>query len=165
MKILSFQRNVPKLMVFAAFLLFLVLPLSAQQDNSGQSAQTENSSSFKQAELKKFAQVMKQVQAIQVESNQKIESAFSDSSMSKERFESIYSSRQQGKQETAKNETESETKEFQKLAQQIQTIQQNGQKEMVETVRENDMTVQKFNEIVKAIRTNPQLGERIQQLM
>jgi cell fate (sporulation/competence/biofilm development) regulator YlbF (YheA/YmcA/DUF963 family) len=94
-----------------------------------------------------------------------MESAFSDSSMSKERFNTLYSARQNQGTQKADNETDTETEEFNAIAQKIQSIQQSSQKEMVETVRENDMTVKKFNAIVKAMRSNPELGQRIQQLM
>ncbi|MFW5715195.1 MAG: DUF4168 domain-containing protein, partial [bacterium] len=125
----------------------------------------ENAPSFEDSELEKFAQVMKKIQSMQTESNQEIESAFSDSSMSKQRFNTLYQARQSGSEQKAEDETSAETKEFNKLSKQIQTIQQNSQKKMVETVRKNDMTVQKFNQIVKAMRSNPELGERVQEMM
>ncbi len=168
------------LITLTALFFFLLSPLAAQSQGSGsgqgqpqgqtqsqpglQSGQ-QNSPSFEDSELQKFAQVMKKIQTVQTESNQKIESAFSESSMSKQRFNTLYKARKSGSQQKAEDESSAETKEFNKLAKQIQTIQQNSQKQMVETVRNNDMTVQKFNQIVKAMRSNPELGQRIQQMM
>lgn len=170
------------LITLTALFFFMVSPIAAQSQSNGagesrsegqgqpqaqpgfQSGQ-ENAPSFEDSELQKFAEVMKKIQAVQTESNQEIESAFSDSSMSKQRFNSLYQARKSENKQKAADETTAETKEFNKLAKQIQTIQQKSQKQMVETVRNNDMTVQKFNQIVKAMRSNPELGQRIQQMM
>jgi len=167
----NFIRKGSAFISIAALLTLVILPVAAQSGSTGQSGsqvqqgQSEKSPAFEDKELEKFAEVMEEIQGVQTESNQKMESAFSDSSMSKERFNTLYSARQnQGKQK-ADNETDAETEEFNTLAQKIQSIQQSSQKKMVETVRENDMTVQKFNAIVKAMRSNPELGQRIQQLM
>ena len=167
----NFIRKGSAFISIAALLTLVILPVAAQSGSTGQSGsqlqqgQSEKSPAFEDQELEKFAEVMEEIQEVQTESNQKMESAFSDSSISKERFNTLYSARQnQGKQK-ADNETDAETEEFNTLAQKIQSIQQSSQKKMVETVRENDMTVQKFNAIVKAMRSNPELGQRIQQLM
>ncbi len=151
------------LITLTALFFFLIAPLSAQSEGSGSGQ--GNAPSFEDSELQKFAQVMEEIQSVQTESNQKIESAFSDSSLSKQRFNTLYQARKSGNQQKAEDETSSETKEFNKLAKQIQTIQQSSQKQMVETVRNNDMTVQKFNQIVKAMRSNPELGQRVQEMM
>ncbi|MFO7730313.1 MAG: DUF4168 domain-containing protein [Spirochaetia bacterium] len=167
----NFIRKGSVLITIAALLTLVVVPVVAQSDSTGQSGnqlpqgQSENSPSFEEQELEKFADVMEEIQEVQTESNQEMESAFSDSSMSKERFNTLYSARQNQGAQKAEDETDAETEEFNALAKKIQSIQQDSQKEMVETVRENDMTVEKFNEIVKAMRANPELGQRIQQLM
>ena len=164
------------LITLTALFFFLLSPLAAQSQSSGsgqsqqqgqpglQSGQ-ENVPSFEDSELEKFAQVMQKIQTVQTESNQKIESAFSESSLSKQRFNTLYQARKSGNQQKAEDESSAETKEFNKLAKQIQTIQQSSQKQMVETVRNNDMTVQKFNQIVKAMRSNPELGQKVQEMM
>jgi len=176
------QFNVTKTRVFlitlTALFFLLISPLSAQSQGSSQ-GQTEaqpgiqpgqeNAPSFEETDLKKFVQVMQEIQTVQTESNEDIESAFSESPMSKQRFNTLYQARQGGQNgqngQKAEDETEAETKQFNKLAKEIQTIQKESQEEMVETVRDNDMTVQKFNQIVKAMRSNPELGQRIQQMM
>jgi phosphoglycerate-specific signal transduction histidine kinase len=138
---------------------------SGQGALNSQQMQSNDSPSFEDAELQKFAKVMKKIQTVQNESTKKIETAFSESSMSKQRFNKLYSARKNGSNQKAKNETKAETEEFKKLATQIQSIQQSNQKKMVDIVRKNDMTVQKFNQIVKAMRSNPNLGKKIQQMM
>ncbi len=168
------------LITLTALFFILISPIAAQSQGSasdqgqpqgqpqaqpGLQSSQQDAPSFQDAELEKFAQVMQEIQTVQTESNQKIENAFSESSMSKQRFNTLYQTRKSGNQQKAEGETSAETKEFNKLAKQIQTIQQNSQKQMVETVRSNDMTVQKFNQIVKAMRSNPELGQRIQQMM
>lgn len=153
------KKGAPVAILAVLFLIFIV-PLTAQSKDNG-----SDTPSFKESELKKFARVMEDVQTVQTDSNQKIEDAFSDSSMSKERFNTLYSARQNEDKQKAEDESKEETQEFNELAKQIQTIQQESQKEMVEKVREHEMTVQKFNQIVQAMRQNPELGQRIQQLM
>ena len=153
------KKGAPVAILAVLFLIFIV-PLTAQSNDNA-----SDTTSFKDSELKKFARVMEDVQTVQTDSNQKIEDAFSDSSMSKERFNTLYSARQNENKQKADDGSKEETQEFNDLAKQIQTIQQESQKEMVEKVREHDMTVQKFNQIVQAMRQNPELGRQIQQLM
>jgi hypothetical protein len=136
-------------------------------DNQAPEAQSsqQQTNDFSDKELKKFAQVMKNIQKIQKESNKEVESAFSESSLSKKRFNELYSARQQGGKKKADNETEAETKAFNKLSKKIRTIQQSNQKKMIAIVQEHDMTVKKFNTIVKALRSNPELSKRVRQFM
>jgi hypothetical protein len=116
-------------------------------------------------ELKKFAEAMKSIQKIQKDSNKKIEDAFSDSSMSKKRFNELYRARQSQGQNKAKDETEKETSEYKKMVKQIREIQSASQQKMLKAVKNHDITVQRFNKLVKAIRTDQELSKRLQQYM
>lgn len=168
--ILRFSRTKKVLTLFLTCFFLLSVSVSAQMDSEDEGPrfeeqQQKKADQFNDEELKKFVQAMNDIQEVQMASNNKIKNAFSDSSMSEERFSSIYSARRQGGSTKAEGETETETEEFNELVDQIQTIQQDSQQKMVEIVREKGMTVEKFNAIVKALQSDPQLGERIQQFM
>ncbi len=168
--IIRFFRTKKVLLLFLTCFFLLSVSVSAQMNSEDdgprfQEQQQKKADQFNDEELKTFVRAMNDIQEVQMASNEKIKDAFSDSSMSEERFSSIYSARQQGESKKAEGETEVETEEFNELVNQIQTIQQDSQQKMVKIVREKGMTVEKFNSIVKALQSNPQLGERIQQFM
>ena len=163
------QIRKKKVLMLITVLVFLLSTSVAAQTGTGNSpdstGQATQSQQFKDEELKTFANVMKRIQKVQSESNQEIESAFEDSSMSKQRFNKLFAARKNQNKQKADDETQSETKEFNKLAKQIQTIQKDSQKKMIQMVRDRGLTIERFNTIVKAIRANPEVGKRVKQFM
>jgi opacity protein-like surface antigen len=167
------QRTIAVLFVLT--LSVAAAPLWAQNQSQGEGAQqsqgptlqqqSQSNIEVKDAELKKFAQAMKKIQQIQKDSNKQIEKAFSGSSMSKKRFNELYRARQKQGQSKAEGETSKETKEYKKMVEKIKTIQSDSQQQMMKAVKDQGITVQRFNKIVRAMRQDQELSKRLQEYM
>ena len=118
-----------------------------------------------EAELEKFANVMKEMQKIQSSYGEDVKSAISDSSLSEKRFREIYGASQQGQNEKAEGQTDAETRQYKKLMTRIGKIQKQANEEMVQIVKDSGFTVKRFNSIRMALRTDPELGKRLKQHM
>jgi uncharacterized protein YdeI (BOF family) len=161
--------------LFALVFALAAAPVFAQNQGQNQGSdqsqgptmqpQQQSDIEVDEAELKKFAKAMQEIQQIQQDSNKKIEKAFSDSSMSKKRFNELYQARQSQGKSKAEGETDKETTEYKAMVKQIKAIQSTSQQKMVKAVKNHDLSVQRFNQLVKAIRTDQQLSKRVQQYM
>ncbi len=153
--------------LFALAIAFAAVPLFAQTNGNQQapSAQQQTDIEVSDAELKKFVKAMKAIQEIQRSSQEKIEKAFSDSSMSKERFNELYKAKQQQGKEKAEGETEQETQAYNNIMEQIKTIRSSDQEKMMTVLEDNGISVERFNKIAQAMRSDQELAQRIQQYM
>ena len=153
--------------LFALVIAFAAVPLFAQADSNQQapSAQQQSNIEVSDAELKKFVSAMKAIQEIQRSSQEKIEKAFSDSSLSKKRFNELYKAKQQQGQDKAEGETEQETKAYNNIMEQIKTIRSSDQEKMMQALKDNSISVERFNKIAQAMRSDQELAKRIQEYM
>jgi len=162
------------LAIFIALALTItVVPVFAQNQsqgqNQGQAPQTlpqqQTNIEVDKAEMKKFAKAYKAIRQIQQDSNTKVEQAFSNSDIDRKRFNELYKARQQQGQNKAQDESSEETKQYQKVMKQIRSIQKANQQKMVSKIEQYDISVQRFNKLLKAIRTDKELAQRLQQYL
>lgn len=134
-----------------------VVPPQAQQ----QAPQTQVS----QAELQKFANAVKKLQPLQQQAQTQVSQVIKQQNLSEQRFGEIYqSSRNPQAQPTAKV-TPEEKKKFEQASTQIQKIQASTQTKMEQAVKGEGLEIPQFNQIFAAIRQNPELLQKVQQMI
>lgn len=133
----------------------------AQPQLPGQPSQTDVS----QEELQKFANAVKKLQPIQQEAETQINQAIQQQDLSEERFGEIYQSRQNPKAKPEKKITREENKKFEQVSTKIQEIQQATQTRMEQTVRTEGLDIQRFNQIFLSLKRNPELLQKVRQLI
>lgn len=151
-------RSLMLLIVFA-----LVLPMMAvAQSAEGGPNQTERLAVTDQ-ELDQFVAALENVHEIQQQMVTDTEASVADSTFEETRFQELLQARQAGT-EPETPATGAEQEEFDRLVQEIQTIQQESNQQMVRAVQEEDLNVQRYNQIAQAVQQNPSLMERLQSI-
>ena len=118
-----------------------------------------------QEELQKFANAVKKLQPIQQQAQTQVAQVIKQQNLSEQRFGEIYqSSRNPQAQPTAKV-TPEERKKFEQASTQIQKIQESTQTKMEQAVKGEGLAIPQFNQIFAAIRQNPELLQKVQQMI
>jgi len=114
-------------------------------------------------EIESFAIAYIEIQSIQVELNEQINSRLEESTLGAERFYAINEMAQNsGPEDGFPGVSDEELAEYRDVLQDVLTIQESLQNEMVEVVTNEELTTERFNEIIAAIQQDPDLAERVQ---
>ncbi|MFP4204801.1 MAG: DUF4168 domain-containing protein [Spirochaetaceae bacterium] len=119
-------------------------------------------------EFNRFVDALETVQEVQQEVNEEIDGVIADSSMSEEEFGEIHQQLQgQPDREDGQGAdiSDDEREEYRSLIDEIGAAQEDSQEEMISAIEENDMNVERFNEIMMAARSDAELQERLQEEM
>lgn len=114
-------------------------------------------------ELESFAVAYGEIQTIQAELDERTSSALEQSDMESERFYTLNQMAQQSDPaDGLPGVSDEELSEYQDVLADLIAIQDEMQGEMVTAVREKELSVERFNEIIVAIQQDPDLAERAQ---
>ena len=110
------------------------------------------------AQVNKFADAMQNVQKIQQESQPKMLQAIQDVGLNPQQFIQAAQALQQGK-ETGLNEDDQE--KFETVQKKVQEIQVEANGRIEAEIKEQDLTLQKFNQLFLSYQQSPELKKRI----
>jgi len=112
-------------------------------------------------EINQFASVFVELQSMNQGVQQKMMSAVEEEGIEVQRFNQIMQAQQDPNKEVEANEEELQN--FAKASQAVEQIQAKVQKEMEKVITENDLTVQRYQQIMMAVRSDTELQQRLQQ--
>ena len=112
-------------------------------------------------EINQFASVFVELQSMNQGVQQEMMSAVEEEGIEVQRFNQIMQAQQDPNKEVEANEEELQN--FAKASQAVEQIQAKVQKEMEKVITENDLTVQRYQQIMMAVRTDTELQQRLQQ--
>lgn len=157
----------------AAFVLgfFLIAGAAFAQGQQMQQQQQQqiDPDSITDEELEKVAAVAQEIQQIQGELRQQmqseVKSALSDKEMNEQRFREIMMSQQNPQSSDSVNVTAEEQETIKEIQPQLMKIQQSSQKQMMGAMQENEVNPQRFQAIMQAVQSNPEVMKRFQSVM
>lgn len=112
-------------------------------------------------EINQFASVFVELQSMNQGVQQEMMSAVEEEGIEVQRFNQIMQAQQDPNKEVEANEEELQN--FAKASQAVEQIQAKVQKQMEKVITENDLTVQRYQQIMMAVRTDTELQQRLQQ--
>jgi len=112
-------------------------------------------------EINQFASVFVELQSMNQGVQQEMMSAVEEEGIEVQRFNQIMQAQQDPNREVDANEEELQN--FAKASQAVEQIQAKVQKEMEKVITKNDLTVQRYQQIMMAVRTDTELQQRLQQ--
>jgi glutamine synthetase adenylyltransferase len=118
--------------------------------------------SISDEELEQFAEVATEVQNIQQDSKETVDSLLSENDMEMERFQQIMMS-QQNPQDSV-NITEEEQQTIEELQPALMQMQQESQQRLINSIEENGLNPQRYQQIMQALRSNPEVMQRFQEV-
>ncbi len=123
-----------------------------------------NPGGFSDDELKSFANAFVQVMSIQQQGQMQMIEQIEEHDMTVQRFNEIYMQSMEMPMEEIEMAPE-EAESFLAVSEEIEKIQVELEVELISTIEEEDLTIEKYEEIITEYQQNPELQQRIQQLM
>jgi Domain of unknown function (DUF4168) len=121
-----------------------------------------------EAELQQFAKVIPELQEIQQSAQQQVSEAIQSAGLTEDRFRELYTAQQSpsgGQQPAATAATPQEQQAVQQVVTQLETIKKDIQTRREAAVRSQGLEVNRFNEILAAVRQDSELQQQLQQIL
>jgi hypothetical protein len=147
--------------LYSLILVFTMAASVAFAQVPQQMPQQQQEIDVSDGEINQFASVFVELQSMNQGVQQEMMSAVEEEGIEVQRFNQIMQAQQDPNQEVDANEEELQN--FAKASQAVEQIQAKVQKEMEKVITENDLTVQRYQQIMMAVRTDTELQQRLQQ--
>ncbi len=151
----------------ASLFIFLSLSTPALANSSFSVAQAQaqpsSETDISSEELEQFAAAIQAMRSIQMESRNQVSEAIEQEGLSTERFREILQS--QRNPEVEIDASEEELQRFESASQTLAQIQRDTQSEMKEAVESQGLAVPRFQQILGAVRQQPELRQQVQQII
>lgn len=115
------------------------------------------------AELKQFASAYDRVQSIDQQLQHKMVSAIQKEGLEIQKFNEILNAQQDPNQEA--DATEEELEKFAVVHKAIEQIQSQGQQDIQKVIIDNNLTLNRYQEIMMAVQSDPALQQKLQELI
>jgi phage shock protein A len=116
--------------------------------------------------LQKFAQVIPQLQEIQKSAQQQVSEAIEEAGLSEDRFRELYNVQQSPTAtQTSTPATPQEQQAVQQVVSQLEDIKSETQTRRVQAVESQGLELNRFNEILTAVRQDSDLQQQLQQIL
>ena len=146
------KKNYFTTLMIALFVLFSA-PLKA------------NPGGFSDDELKSFANAFVQVMSIQQQGQMQMIEQIEEHEMTVQRFNEIYMQSMEMPIEEIEMESQEEMESFLAVSEEIDKIQVELEGVLISTIEEEGLSIEKYEAIITEYQQNPELQQRIQQLM
>lgn len=142
----------------------LFLAVSAAQAQGGQMMQPPQPASpdsVSDTELQKFANVTDSAQSIQKDVQSKVQTLVEDEGMEFARFQKIMMSRQ-NPQADSLDTSQEEMQTIKQIQPKLMQINKQAQQQFVQLIRDEGLTPQRFQQIMRGVQTHAELQKRLQ---
>ncbi len=126
-------------------------------------AQTQTGDKVSDKEVKLFVSAVKEVQVINQESQQNMIKAVEEAELDIQRFNEIYGAMQDPN--TDVDASDEEMEKFNKANTEIVGIQTEAQQKMEKEIVDQDLTIQRYQEINMQVQNDPELMQKVQTLL
>lgn len=115
------------------------------------------------AELTEFAQIFQQVRVVNQQAQQEMIEVVQEEDFELQRFNEIHQAKMNPEKEAEL--TEKEEKRYALVVAELETIQPKFQKKMQDIISESDLSMERYQQLAMALRSNPELQQRLQAMM
>jgi hypothetical protein len=120
--------------------------------------------------LQKFAKVIPQLQEIQQSAQQQVSEAIQEAGLSEDRFRELYTAQQPNAAgasapQASTPATPQEREAVQQVVTQLETIKSETQTRREQAVTSQGLQLNRFNEILTAVRQDSDLQQQLQQML
>lgn len=133
--------------------------------NSSEAVETPEDSSISQAELQQFANAVIDVQAIERQTQESMAQLITAEGLSPERFNEIFLAQQSADPDPAPEITLEEQQTFDQVLPQLEALDQASQTSKEEAVIAHGLEVERFGQILTAVRQDPDLQRQVLELI
>ena len=134
-------------------------------ESSPEAVETPENNAISQAELQQFANAVIQVQAIERKTQESMSQLVVAEGLSPERFNQIFLAQQSAGTEPAPDITPEEQAAFDQVLSELEVIDQASQTNKEQAVMAEGLEMERFNQILTAVRQDPDLQQQVQELL
>ncbi len=113
-------------------------------------------------ELTNFANAYAEVQGVNEKAQNEMVKVIENSGMEIQTFNMMYQASQNPNAPMPADVSEADTKKYEEVVVKIEKMQPVFQKEMEEVIVENNLTVERYQQVVAQLQTDPELQEKLQ---
>jgi hypothetical protein len=143
--------------------LILLMGVSVVFAQVPQQMPQQQTTEVSDGEMKQFAMAFVEIQNIEQKVQPEMIQAVEEEGIEVQRFNEIMNAQQDPNQEVDANEDE--LKKFASANREIEDIQNRTQREMLGKIAETGLSVDRYQEIMVAVRNDPELQQKLQQNM
>jgi hypothetical protein len=143
--------------------MFLISGVSVAQNQMMQQQGQQSQKSYSDEQIDLFANVVVKVMPVQQEAQQKMVKEIEGGGMELDKFNNIARQMQQGQQPEKLEAADME--KFQKISQQLQSIQMETQKKMNKIISDAGITPTLYKEMITAYSSNPNVKNKVDKKM
>ncbi|WP_424493189.1 DUF4168 domain-containing protein [Salinimicrobium sp. GXAS 041] len=150
-----------KMKKFASFLLFFTIlgTVAASAQISQPQPQQQQKVEVSDGELEKFANAFQGIRMITQQAQQEMMTVVQKSGMNVEKFNKIQQASMNP--ETTVEATSEEKAKHKEIAAELEDMQMGYQEQMQEVIEEQDLTLQRYEQIAMGLQNDPELQERL----
>ena len=147
---------------FASFLLFFAIlgtTAASAQISQPQPQQQQQKVEVSDSELEKFANAFQGIRMITQKAQQEMVTVVQDGGMDIQKFNKIQQASMNPEVEV--EATAEEKKQHKEIASELEEMQMGYQEEMQKVIEEQDLTLQRYEQIAMGLQNDPELQERL----
>ncbi len=143
------------------------LPVHAQQSPQAPASQPAPAANqtVTPAETRQFANAIKQVLAISRESESQASQAIRGEGLTEQRFDEIFQSQRNPQQKPSKPVDANEKQKYDRVLAKLVQLSKDNDAKVETAVKKEGLNMPRFNQLVQAVRANPQLRQQVQQMI
>lgn len=126
-------------------------------------AQASQNETIEDKELQQFASAFQQIQLISHETQQTMIQAVEEEGLGVQRYNAIQDAQQDPDKQV--NATSEELNQFETVNQELEKIQIQAQQKMQESIIDEGLSLDRYQELAELIRNDPELQLKLQQLL
>lgn len=149
--------------LFSSLLLVFVLGGATVVAQSPTLPQQQEKIDVSDAELTRFAQVFQQMRMINQTAQKEMMQVVQEENFELKRFNEIHQAKINPQKEV--ETTKEEDKKYELVVAELQTIQPKFQKKMQQVITESELSMERYQQLAMALRTDTQLQQRLQKIM
>lgn len=155
-----------KMKKFASFLLFFTILgtfAGNAQISQPQPQQQQQKVEVSDGELEKFANAFQGIRMITQQAQQEMMKVVQDSGMDVQKFNKIQQASMNP--EATVEATDEEKAKHKEIASELEEMQMGYQEKMQEVIEEQDLTLQRYEQIAMGLQNDPELQERLKAIL
>lgn len=157
-----------KLMRFTFLLIlgaiFSTATVYAQQQQMPPQPEALSPEDVTDEDLQLIVNISQAAEGIQQEANTKMKGIVEEGGIDYSRFQEIMMAQQNPQMAGDVEITEDEQKTLEQVQPELMQVNQEAQQKYVNTIKEEGLSVQKFQQIAQAIQTHPEVAERFEKI-
>lgn len=149
--------------LFSSLLFVLAVGTASVNAQSTTMPQQQEKIEVNDAELAQFAEIYQQMRMMNQEVQQEMMTVVQNGDFELQRFNEIHQAKMDPKKEI--ETTAEEDKKYEAVVTEIEEIQPKYQKRMEEVISESDLSMERYQQMAMALRSDVELQQRLQEIL